>query len=578
MRPPSESGERLVAGLAAMFLALGALAGSASLLAASRCAAAEYYVDDTAGSDRRSGRSPADAWRTLARVERASFQPGDAILLRREGVWEEELVVPSSGEEGRPLRIAAFGKGRNPVIKCSNTFRAWELFSSEGMARIWRGKLEGVLNTWGAALPTGRLTRYYPYRVKGSRWSAPDDVASMADRCFYAPLDEGVFYLRWDAGNPGPIEIGARRHGILVRGRRDIVIEGIDLFGPGGTADRGDKKSERQIQVDASDRVIVRNCALSAHNMGGGAIVNGSSDCAFEGVASIGHGGTGLYFVSAGAGNRAIDCQVSDCGNLDSDRGDMGLIGVWNTRGVAVENCRVWNNGHQGNEKVDAAISFVRSPAGVVRRCSVRDASGTALQFAEMSDDCTAAYNVFDGWGRWGNANANEGVRIGGGMGRSSKNCRILNNLFINGGRTQGNWASLRILNEENRGLRVLNNIFFNNTGVFEVAAESKDSFRDWVFDRNCYYRTEGATIRIGDRVYDARHILGTGPGFYSFDTGRDLHSVAADPKLDLGEKELSKGSPCVDAGAEVGEVLDHAGRRAPFGRAPDIGPFERQG
>jgi len=58
--------------------------------------ATTYYVSSSAGSDGSGGTSPATAWKTLAKVNGASFNPGDSILLARGDVWVESLVPPSS--------------------------------------------------------------------------------------------------------------------------------------------------------------------------------------------------------------------------------------------------------------------------------------------------------------------------------------------------------------------------------------------------------------------------------------------------------------------------------------------------
>ena len=64
--------------------------------------ASTYYVDAVKGDDHNSGTSPDAAWRTLGRVNAASFSPGDTVLLHRGCVWREQLNFPSSGDSAAP--------------------------------------------------------------------------------------------------------------------------------------------------------------------------------------------------------------------------------------------------------------------------------------------------------------------------------------------------------------------------------------------------------------------------------------------------------------------------------------------
>jgi hypothetical protein len=79
-------------------------------------AAATYYVDARKGSDANAGTSPAKAWQTLAKVNASEFQPGDRVLLRRGSRWTGQLAPHSSGAEGRPIVIGAYGRGALPRI------------------------------------------------------------------------------------------------------------------------------------------------------------------------------------------------------------------------------------------------------------------------------------------------------------------------------------------------------------------------------------------------------------------------------------------------------------------------------
>ena len=78
--------------------------------------AATYYVDSVGGSDSNDGLTTATAWKTVAKVNGSTFSPGDQILFRRGGVWNESLVPPSSGASGNPIIFDAYGTGEAPTL------------------------------------------------------------------------------------------------------------------------------------------------------------------------------------------------------------------------------------------------------------------------------------------------------------------------------------------------------------------------------------------------------------------------------------------------------------------------------
>ncbi len=75
--------------------------------------AVTYYVDP-AGNNANNGLSPQTAWRSLLKVGISAFQPGDVILFKRDGVWNEWLTPPSSGNATNLIKFDAYGTGRPP--------------------------------------------------------------------------------------------------------------------------------------------------------------------------------------------------------------------------------------------------------------------------------------------------------------------------------------------------------------------------------------------------------------------------------------------------------------------------------
>ena len=89
------------------------------MLASGFCAVGnDYYVDSVKGDDSLDGRSQDTPWRTIGKVNKTTFQPGDRVLLRCGGLWRETLHL-RSGSEDKPLIYSHYGDGPLPLIQPS---------------------------------------------------------------------------------------------------------------------------------------------------------------------------------------------------------------------------------------------------------------------------------------------------------------------------------------------------------------------------------------------------------------------------------------------------------------------------
>jgi len=75
-----------------------------------------HYVDSIAGKDSNPGTSPAEAWRTLSKINATTFAPGDAILFKSGSSWTGQLHPRGSGTEEQPIVINKYGGDAKPVI------------------------------------------------------------------------------------------------------------------------------------------------------------------------------------------------------------------------------------------------------------------------------------------------------------------------------------------------------------------------------------------------------------------------------------------------------------------------------
>jgi len=76
-----------------------------------------YYVSST-GSDSNAGTSPAQAWRTVARVDSAHLSPGDGVMFEGGQTFTDQVLMPSSsGTGGQPIVFGSYGQGQATITQ-----------------------------------------------------------------------------------------------------------------------------------------------------------------------------------------------------------------------------------------------------------------------------------------------------------------------------------------------------------------------------------------------------------------------------------------------------------------------------
>ena len=185
------------------------------LVCASFAHATNYYVDCNYGSNGNPGTSPEQAWRTLLEVGISSFQPGDAINLRRDCTWNETLTPSSSGTNpatgGAFIKIDSYGNGKPP-----------HLTGSMPIAARWWTQVSGT-NVWSATLysATNGLTNVVQCGIRGfycltqppsqlqyvrfgTVWGTAkgSQAALSQDRDFWYDATNYILYVYSAEGNP----------------------------------------------------------------------------------------------------------------------------------------------------------------------------------------------------------------------------------------------------------------------------------------------------------------------------------------------------------------------------------------
>jgi hypothetical protein len=161
------------------------------LIVASLNAGATTYYVDPSGSNANDGLSPQTPWRTLLKVGISTFQPGDVILFKRDGVWNEWLTPPSSGAPGNLIKFDAYGNGHPPEFTGNYATSASQWTNANG--NVWQ-------MTLAATQPIPQLKFVQFGTIWGNAQLSQNALAH--DRDWYYDSTAQNLYVWSNSGNP----------------------------------------------------------------------------------------------------------------------------------------------------------------------------------------------------------------------------------------------------------------------------------------------------------------------------------------------------------------------------------------
>lgn len=74
-----------------------------------------YFISPQ-GNDSSSGLSIKDAWKTIEKVNKKTFMPGDKILFESGATWHGQLRPKGSGSQNNPILLSSYGGEERPTI------------------------------------------------------------------------------------------------------------------------------------------------------------------------------------------------------------------------------------------------------------------------------------------------------------------------------------------------------------------------------------------------------------------------------------------------------------------------------
>jgi hypothetical protein len=339
--------------------------------------AARYYLDAAAGSDARSGQSPAEAWRSLAKVNAAVFHPGDEILLKRGERWQGTLQPQGSGTPEQPIRLGAYGEGARPFIDGGSgpavlihNQDAWIIESLEVTNR--KDSKQDALKVWaGPRRPHFHFIRIRDcvahdaggsgIHVGEGTYGNYDDVV-IEDCVSYHNQDSGIFIQGKDFAEVRQLAI---RHsvaydngwdGIKIYSGRDGVIEYCTAYRNGWAHD-----ARVGIWCWNSENIVIQYCESyenvtpGKHDGGGFDIDWSCVNCIIQYCYSHDNDGAGYLFMGSGRGFTTRSIVRFNISQNDGRKNDYGGLLCFGT----LQDSDVYNNVfYFRGDETGAAIHF----------------------------------------------------------------------------------------------------------------------------------------------------------------------------------------------------------------------------
>ncbi|HEY9258002.1 DUF7594 domain-containing protein [Chitinophaga sp.] len=194
-----------------------------------------YYVDP-AGNDTNAGTSTTAAWKTIAKVNTITFAPGDQILFKSGGVWNDTLHPKGSGSAGAPITIDKYNGTTLPVINGGGMQNGTNTLLLDKVSYWTVSNLE-ITNT----VPTGTIYAATGIRVNGGGSTAePFNTNITISNCYVHNVNGATVNQTNYSKATGGIIINGKLSDVLVQSCHvaNCSVEGIRTTGATDMASR----------------------------------------------------------------------------------------------------------------------------------------------------------------------------------------------------------------------------------------------------------------------------------------------------------------------------------------------------
>lgn len=549
-----------------------------------------YYVAAVGGSDSNAGTSPSSPWKTIAKVNSSSFNPGDQILFQQGSTWRETLISPSSGMAGNPIIFGAYGSGNAPMISGANLVTGWSQYSGS----IWAATVTTQPNVvifngaWGSS------------RSSTSSLQNPRDWYWSGSTLYvFSTSNPGSLYT-----NPG-VEAGARGRCLSLT-KSYVRYQNLSVSGCNGYAIENDtwgplygeelrnltvqNTGNTGIQLPAVLQSVIDSNVVSFTGANGIYVVSNSLGLS-SGITisnNIAHDIPGMAIGTDGDATH-LTTLATITGNVAYNSGDGVYIHY-------TDNSTVSNNTTYSNtlrEGIGIGISGCQSNIIQNNITYLNKSNGIELSAGRYAERRGAANNIV----RYNVVHNNQQYGI-----KSSSSLSINNQVSYNIVFGQTNYDTSAIY-MWSTGHSITNNTIYNNYNGITLYLDSANvMIKNNIIDKVQNVMIAASTVVPGftcdyNLYYPSSNEFGWGGSYYLFSdwksmTGQDAHSIMADPKFvssspsSLNDFKLLPSSPAIDAGSDLGSSfwtgLDEQSSAFPlntirqysFGSGWEIGAF----
>lgn len=453
----------------------------------------------------------------------------------------------------------------------------------------------GITTQTNDAFANGTRLTVSPNSAYTSNYPMPYHLYEGAGRMGYDSYSDTVYIRSVGDADPSTqtIELSQRDSPIYINNKSSVTLKnisvkhanagnngGIKIDGPGG--------SNTITDVDASDNPgagLQINAASSNNTISGGTFndnirwairIYQSDSNTVDGVTAEGtlevlngalvaqesDGVTMKNNTVKSATGYAINCYSSSSvifKNNSLDGNQVGIFVEGDCPNYLIENNTITDTHEAAGISVSNTVEG-SSPNGIIQYNNITDSfAGIELNY-HIADSGTIRYNVIKNTKSstlWGDIKVYQ-----------ADNVHIYNNTLINGG---GNGISIYgLVGNAPDNTLIKNNIVYGNTGYslyLDVGGTGNE------IDYNSYYKASGNLFYWLGTAYTSGQFSN-----YKNASSQDSNSIVSDPNLVniAGEiLNLSRTSPAINAGVDVGLTRDFENTSVPQGTKPDMGAYE---